>query len=403
MNVVSTLASTPATTIAAPFKVGNFDKGTVNGDVSRQWIARPHDQRFLSLTDLRASVHARRTASREDVVDVRKIEILAPEIKTREDLSRLYVGTEDGRLVAPTHWSFGQMAALARAPAGYLRSLPSTISADALTYGLRYLREASDVKLYATQDEIRAVTSPSYGRIFDADVVDAVINLAGDGRGSHRWKIPGVLNWSTMMYDPEAPVSLDSTTLYASDRDVYVFLVDDRNPVEVGKLKDGSPDYMFRGVIVSNSEVGAGTARIAGFWLRAVCMNRNLWGCEGFEEISIRHTRSAPERWIDEARPALTAYAEGTARSFVEAVATAKAAKVAADEDEAIDFLVSRSFSRKASIDMLKAFEQDEGEPARSAWDMTQAATAWARSIPYQDDRIVAERIAGKICDDVVR
>jgi hypothetical protein len=86
-----------------------------------------------------------------------------------------------------------------------------------------------------------------------------------------------VLDWRTNIYDPEAPVTRDSTTLYASDRDVFMFLVDDRNPIEVGKLASGAPDLMFRGFYSQNSEVGTRSAKLAAFFLRGVCMNRNLW------------------------------------------------------------------------------------------------------------------------------
>ena len=34
-------------------------------------------------------------------------------------------------------------------------------------------------------------------------------------------------------------------------------------------------------------------------------MNRNLWGVEGFEEISIRHSKFAAQRFAHEAAPAL--------------------------------------------------------------------------------------------------
>lgn len=385
------------------YRVGNFAAGQNIQEVSRQWVARPHDQRFLDLGSLRDAVRSRADRSRECVIATRNIEILAPEVQETADLARLYVGLPDGRSVAPTHWSFGQMASLAGAPAGYLRRLPSPIVADALTYGLRYSREAEDVKLYSTDQEIRAATSSSYGRIFDADVVDAVMQIAGDGTGrdGFRWKIPGVLDWQTMRYDPEAPVTPDSTTLYASDRDVYIFLVDDRNPIEVGRLRSGEPDLVFRGFIVSNSEVGSGTARIKSFLLRGVCQNRNLWGVEGFQEISIRHTKSAPHRWIDEARPALMGYAEGSAKSIQDGVAAAKAAKVADDDEKAIEFLTARTFSRKAALSILEQHEREEGHPIRSAWDMAQGITAFARSIPYQDERFGTELIAGRILDAV--
>jgi hypothetical protein len=38
----------------------------------------------------------------------------------------------------------------------------------------------------------------------------------------------------------------DATTLYASDRDASLFLVDYLNPIEGGRPPDGSPDLCFR-------------------------------------------------------------------------------------------------------------------------------------------------------------
>ena len=125
--------------------------------------------------------------------------------------------------------------------------------------------------------ELRAVTGPDYGRIYDHELVEAVQRIAGDGVGDTRWKVPGVLDWSTGVYNPRVDVTRDTTTLYASDRDVFLFLVDDLNPIEAGRLPDGSPDLYFRGFYCWNSEVGAKTLGMASFYLRAVCQNRNLW------------------------------------------------------------------------------------------------------------------------------
>lgn len=52
---------------------------------------------------------------------------------------------------------------------------------------------------------------------------------------------------------PFVDVTKDTTTLYASDRDVFLFLVDDTNPIEAGRLADGSPDLYFRGFYCWNS------------------------------------------------------------------------------------------------------------------------------------------------------
>jgi hypothetical protein len=137
--------------------------------------------------------------------------------------------------------------------------------------------------------ELRAVTGPDYGRIHDYELSEAIQRIAGNGTGDTRWKVPGVLDWSTGIYNPRVDVSKDTTTLYASDRDVFVFLVDDLNPIEAGRLPDGSPDLFFRGFYAWNSEVGAKTLGIASFYLRAVCQI----ACCGASRISItiRHSK----------------------------------------------------------------------------------------------------------------
>lgn len=383
------------------FKVGNFQAGENKSEVSRQWISRAPDERYLSLSALLASVTDRADNSREIRIPTKKIEFLAPEIRTIEDTHKLELGLPDGSIIGPNHWSFGQIASLAGAPASYLRELPSQIVVDCLKWGMRKNRNVDEVKLYESKSTLRAATGPDYGRIFDKDVVEAVMQIAGNGLGEMRWKIPGVLNWQNMVYDPNAPVTLDSTTLYASDRDVYIFLVDDRNPIEVGKLPDGSPDYMFRGFILSNSETGNGAMRICAFYLRAVCMNRNLWGVEGFQEISIRHSKHAPARFIEEARPALESFANGSEKKLIDGVNKAKEAKVAEDQDEALAFLRGRDFSKKRATDILEAVEREEGHPARSIWDMVNGITAVARNEPNNDTRIEMEMVAGRLLDKV--
>lgn len=381
--------------------VGNFGKGETRTEVSKQWIGRPADQKFESLTALRASVAARRQSAVETIVDIRKVEFIAPEPKVIEDTHKMAMGLPGGEVVHPTHWSFGQLASLAKAPAGYLRTLPSQIAADAMTYGMRYNRPGDTAKLYAngSTTELMAATGAEYGRIYDEEVVEAVMQVAGNGTGDARWKVPGTLDWATSKYDPETPVTKDTTTLFASDRDVFMFLVDDRNPIEVGKLPNGDPDLMFRGFYISNSEVGRSALKLAAFYLRAVCCNRILWGVEGFEEISMRHSKLAPARFVEQARPALNSFADGSARKLIEGVQMAKQAKVASDDDEMLSFLTGRDFSRKRATEIMESVEQHEGHKARTIWDVTQGITRVSQTIMHTDDRTDFERQAQKLLD----
>src|SRR5246500_5745143 len=287
------------------------------------------------------------------------------------------------------------------APSTYLRQLPAQLAAINLRYGLISHR-AELVKTLEVEDgrvQLRAVTGPDYGRIYDHELVAAVQRIAGDGTGDIRWKVPGVLDWSTGIYDPGVDVTRDTTTLYASDRDVFLFLVDDLNPIEAGLLRDGSPDLYFRGFYCWNSEVGAKTLGIASFYLRAVCQNRNLWGVEDFEEITIRHSKYAASRFAYEAAPALLNFANSSATPFVNGIKAARERIVARSDEDRTEFLRRRGFSKVETAKVIDTVLAEEGRPPESIFDFVQGITAVARDKPHQDARLDMEAKAKKLLD----
>lgn len=393
MSVISLNRPVAAAQVSAPFKVAAHAGGH-NGEVSRQWANRPGDQRFLSLGDLEASVAARAENSRQTVFESDKLIVRAD----RADADKLEIMTPDGDQLRPTHWSFGQLASLVGAPASYLRKLPAFLTAVNLQHGLM-THDRESVKTYhdETTGELRAATGLDYGRIFDRDVVRAVRMIAGNGTGDTAWKIPGVLDWSTSFYNPFVEPTAQSTTLYASDRDVFMFLVDDTRPFSIGKLPNGDDDLVFRGFYAWNSEVGKTSAGIATFLLRAVCMNRNLWGVENFSEIKIRHSKNGPARFASEARPALETYANASPAGFIAGIQAAKAAIVAKTDDDRAEFLARQKFNAAQVTKILAAVENEEGTKAESVWDFVQGITAVARTIPFADARVDLERKAGAL------
>lgn len=373
-------------------------RGERIGRVSSEWFSRPADQRYLSLSELHASVRRRSERSRTRTVESAAIRVEA----SRNDPERLALMLPGSDApVAPTHWSFGQLASLVGAPASYLRQLPAPLAAINLQYGLTSHR-AEQVKTLEIADgrvELRAATGPDYGRIFDHELVAAVQRIAGDGTGDTRWKVPGVLDWSTGIYHPSVDITKDTTTLYASDRDVFVFLVDDMNPIEAGRLPDGSPDLYFRGFYCWNSEVGAKTLGMASFYLRAVCQNRNLWGVEDFEEITIRHSKYAASRFAHEAAPALTRFANSSAVPFINGIKAAREKIVARSDEDRSDFLRKRGFSKAETAKIIETVLADEGRPPESVFDFVQGITAVARDKTHQDARLDLEGRAKKLLD----
>ncbi len=386
-------------TRAGGWKV-DVSRGERNGRVSSEWFNRPDDERYLSLDDLWANVKVRSERSRSRVVQTADIRVEA----ARDNPERLHLMLPKAQEpVAPTHWAFGQLASIVGAPASYLRQLPAPLAGINLQYGLTNHR-AEQVKTFETEDggtELRAVTGPDYGRIHDFELVEAVQRIAGNGTGDTRWKVPGVLDWSTGVYNPDVEISRDTTTLYASDRDVFLFLVDDRNPIEAGKLPDGSPDLYFRGFYCWNSEVGAKTLGMASFYLRAVCQNRNLWGVEDFQEIKIRHSKYAASRFAHEAAPALTRFANSSPQGFVNGIKAARQQIVARTDQDRDDFLRKRGFSKAESGKIIEKVLMEEGRPPESIFDFVQGITRLARDKTQQDARLDMEGRAKKLLDRV--
>ena len=100
----------------------------------------------------------------------------------------------------------------------------------------------------------------------------------------------------------------------------------------------------------------------------------------------------APDRYIEEMAPALTAYASGSTAPIVKLIADARAARV----DNVDEFLAER-FGKRMVAALVKAHDEDEGRPIESLWDVSNAVTAYARNIGHQDRRVELERAAGKI------
>ena len=91
-------------------------RGERIGRVSSEWFNRPADERYLSLAELMASVKGRAERSRTRTVESAAVRVEA----SRDNAERLeLVLPGSAEPIAPTHWSFGQLAGLVGAPASY--------------------------------------------------------------------------------------------------------------------------------------------------------------------------------------------------------------------------------------------------------------------------------------------
>lgn len=375
-------------------------------DVSAQWSSRPDDERFLSLPKLAAHCRAQREASRGLVVRTRDLEV-RPWGDSHRDLAVVVAGVEEvaGRslqaVTRPSHWSFGQLAALAGAPAGYLRELPAEVASDCLNWGLLN-RPSEDVGVLVRRELIpghtpaagssgltlAAATGPRYGRVWNSDVADALVARFGDGVAGH-FRVPGVMGKA-------AEVTCESTTLYAGDRDMFVFLANEERRVEVPNRRGGQPGSLARGFLVWNSEVGSAVLGVKTFLFDYVCGNRIVWGAQDIREVRVRHTGGAPERFLREVQPALEAFSGASGAGVAAAVAAARARRLG-DDPAAVDAFLAARFGRSVAKAAQVAHLAEEGRPVETVWDAVVGVTAYARGIPNQGARVEVEERAGDL------
>jgi hypothetical protein len=363
---------------------------------SRQWASRPSDERFTSLLDLQDHVNTQRDRSRGKIVSSRGVTAQPDPSCPHQGL--VIVGKE-GHAANPSHFAFGQLANLAGAPAGYLRGLPAPLAADCINYGLKIERGISDVGLLLRREEnivgddcvsslsLVAATGPKYGRIWNSDVVNALVDRVGDGI-TGGWRVPGE-------FGKAVEVTKANTTLYAGDRDMFVFLADEQNRVTIPNRRNGESGSLARGFFVQNSEVGSSAFAVSTFLFDYVCCNRIVHNARDVTELRIRHTAAAPDKWLEEALPVLEAYAHSSATPIEATLQAAQQRKI--DNVEA--FLKGRNWTSSLIARSQAAHEDEEGRPVETLWDVVCGATAYAKSIEHQDTRVSVERAAGNLLD----
>lgn len=354
-------------------------------EASQQWATRPQDQRYETLTALADSVNGRRMVSRSIDLDADRIEVKAD--------NGLLTVNSTLEPCEPSHWSFGQLSNLVGAPASYLRKLPLPLVTQCLNHGIKNNVAKEAVKFMTIQRDsganlLQAVTSTTYGRIWDADCVAAVQRIVERSNG--RFHNPPA-------YSPGG-ASPRPSGLYASDHDVFMFLIDGGSLLEAGPRAQ-----LHRGFFCWNSETGARSFGLTTFLFNVVCGNHIVWGAQDVNKLVIRHTSGGPYRFDGEAMPTLNAYVNASVAPIEAAVRKAQELIVApagtADEVEAY-LQKAGKFSRPEMREAHATAVREEGE-AKTLWQVVQGLSAYARGFDYVDARVDLETRAGKLLNAV--
>lgn len=358
---------------------GIMNSGDIATAAQKQYFSRPADQRFASLDDLYTSVKSRNMRAIEiesDIVDV--------SAHMGADGGVVFKAKENN--LTPTHFAFGQTCNLIGAPAKYLRTLAAQGSEELVVQNLNHgfrKAEREGFKFLAVDEPsgdastLYAANSPTYGRIWDSDVVDATRQVIDAQNGA--------------FYSPLA-WGKQFRALFASQQDLFMYFIDGGSIVDGG----GSRDQLNRGIYIWNSEVGAATFGIATFLFRETCGNFLVWGVENAKILNIRHTSGGPARFIQEAGPALREFAQTSVRELENGVKAAKAYALPTDEDDVVKFGLKHGFNRAEVKRAIVNANQEEGQCA-TLWDLVNGFTATARMMAFADAKADLEVRAGKL------
>jgi hypothetical protein len=360
---------------------------------SQQWANRPKDERFTSLQDIHAAALADRESCRRAIVP-------ASELRAEANGQRLILAgkTASAQL---NNWTYSQLAAIAGAPASYLRELPAALAADCINVGLRRLsddgkRERHALLLRNNPDAAadptlpkylaRAINSDRYSRVWD----ETLTRYLAEHQERHpEWQLP--MSWNNIREGA-----------YRGDRDAFIYMTNGGSIIEDPTLmkawQDGSHQgngQMYRGIILRNSEVGAASFEIQSFLFRFTCGNHIVWHATNHQITKRRHvglTETEALRMIARA----LGTADQSAAADQRTIAALAAMPYGKTQDDCTAQLNRDGLTQKDAAAAYAAAVANEHQP-RSVWGIANGITRHSQTYQNQDDRHDLDCIAGAI------
>lgn len=380
---------------------------------TQQWATRPADERFWTLDELLETTTRFHLEAVEALVPVSSLRIEAGFLDDHGDeRPDLHIVGSAGMRAGFTNYSFGQLCQTARAPANYLRTLPPDLAATNLNHGLAHGvdRDLGPRNILFRQNgglRAHAIVSPAYGRIWNHHIVDRCVDLQDQG-----WRVPGAMpspkggNTRIATAEDESPASLvkagmtiGPAGLYASDRDMFVFMISD-----VAVVVPGMPP-MFRGFFVSNSEVGDRAFRATTFLFSYVCFNHIVWGARDVVETRVVHVgeeQEVMERAMFKMERHLQGYLNSSDTEEVELLTQARNRRIGRGREEVVEAVRDKVRGLQAGVavrayDLAAQHPEDGHLGPDTVLGMMQGLTRASQEVPHTNRREAIDRIAGKL------
>ena len=359
---------------------------------AREYASRPKDERFDSVDALLQNAQHDRDLSAERAYNLKDLRVV---VADSHNTTTFDPTPEQAslRLASPkgsakfTHWSFGQACRMVGAPASYLRDLPPALAAECLNYGLNESTPGTTANLLVKQNGgepiVRACTSDSYGRVWDADLYGAVQHQIL--RHDASWGLPPV--WGGGV-----------AGAYRGDRDSFLIVTNGGSIVSDPSLAGGDSGAMYRGLLIRNSEVGASSIVIDTILFRYICGNHMLWGAMHDTRFRRRHVGTKITRDVVREISAIAyKWAQASPAKDAAIIQSLISHEIAHTKDAVIDELRKMGATKDQATEAYERCEQTERVSPRSFWGVTQGLTRISQDAGYQDGRYELDQLAAKV------
>lgn len=326
-------------------------------------LRRPKDEHFKDPQSLIQHLVIRESQTQAVAVADIKASINSPTnlgARINEDFHRL------------NDWSFSQFCRMSMAPPSFIRQLRVDTAATVLneTREDDLAEKRVALTLDAPDDEtpnlLRALYSTKYTRLVDLDFAMSI---------------------------SEQTARFTQKGLYASDRDIFLFYIDENDRIDVEGEK------LSRGFFGWNSEVGSKSAGYMIFLYNHICCNHIVWGAADIFKQRRRHVGDL-SKFMKDMKRAIAELGDRGREKDSDVVRAAIHAIYAQDNEEAINKMrhPSIGLGKKQAESSLEFARQHNGPGANlSRWKVVQGITRLAQEIPHMDERVKLESKASKI------
>jgi len=136
--------------------------------------------------------------------------------------------------------------------------------------------------------------------------------------------------------------------------------------------------------------------------MEGICGNHLIWGAQEVVLVERRHVGSA-DRILDALTQAIDALSDRrTIKQDLRILEAAKTTTFAQDKDKALEILYPRYVTKAIALRALESAVSDfHAAWPISLWNVVRGLTRVSQEIPYEDQRLALDKVAGKLLEAV--